>query len=107
VGGAYDSKQLIYIPKHQVGLNAHFSYKTFSFSYQQSILGKRYTLLDNSTALPLFTLVNLQLEKNFIWRAGGMEVRFGIDNIFNTNYQSVAAYAMPRRVYRVTLAFRL
>jgi outer membrane receptor protein involved in Fe transport len=102
----YDSKQLVYIPKHQVGLNGHFSYKNFFLSYQQSISGKRYTSLDNSTALPIFTLVNLQLGRNFIWRVGGMDVRFGIDNVFNTNYQSVAAFAMPRRVYRVALAFR-
>jgi vitamin B12 transporter len=106
VGGMYDSKQLVYIPKHQAGLNGHFSYKTFFLSYQQSISGKRYTLADHSTALPIFTLVNLRFGRNIIWQTGGAESSFDIDNVFNTNYQSVAAYAMPRRVYRFSLAFK-
>lgn len=106
IGGAYHAKQLTYIPKHQAGLNGYFSYKTFFLSYQQNISGKRYTLIDNSTELPLFTLANLRLGTNFIRRARSMETRFDIDNIFNVNYQSVASFAMPRRVYRFTVAFR-
>jgi vitamin B12 transporter len=106
IGGVYNSKQLIYIPRHQAGVAGYISYKTFFASYQQSISGKRYTLADNSTQLPIFTLANIQLGKNFIWQNGSAEGRFDIDNIFNTNYQSVAYYAMPRRTYRFTLIFK-
>jgi iron complex outermembrane receptor protein len=107
VGGDADAKQLVYIPKHQAGLNGSFSYKTFSMFYQQSISGKRYTLADNSAELPIFTLANLGFGKRFIWKVGWMDAHFDIDNVFNTNYQSVAYYAMPRRTYRLKLAFRI
>jgi vitamin B12 transporter len=106
VGGDADAKQLVYIPKQQAGLNGYFSYKTFSMSYHQSISGKRYTLADNSSELPLFTLANLRVGRNFIWKTGAIETHFNINNIFNTNYQSVAYYAMPRRTYRLTLTFK-
>jgi vitamin B12 transporter len=106
MGGAFNLKQLMYIPKHQAGWNGHFSYKTFFVTYHQSISGKRYTTSDNLDVLPIFTVANLGFGKHFKGKIGGMETRFEVNNLFNTNYQSVAYYAMPRRTYRLAIAFK-
>ena len=99
-------KQLVYTPKHQAGLNGQYAYKTFFATYHQSIAGKRYTTTDNLAVLPLFTTANLGFGKQFTAPIGGMEMRFEVNNIFNTNYQSVEYYAMPRRTYRLSIVFK-
>lgn len=95
---AYDrsaGKQLPYVPLHNGNVNVLFSIKSWSIYANTVFTGKRYTTTDNENAVPGYVLVNAGISKNFNLNSWDLRAYLNLNNITNTNYQSVNNRAMP------------
>ena len=100
--------QLIYVPYHKATLG--ISYKLADFSAQLNTIytGAVFTYSNNNpdTVLNDFLLTNLSMNyaftKNRNWIVGG-----GVNNLFNTNYETKAYRPMPGTNYHINLTLKL
>ena len=69
--------------------------------------GKRFTDMDNSRYLPPFTVADLDAGIKMALRKTITDIRLGVDNIFNIDYQNIAYYPMPRRNFNVSVIFQI
>lgn len=87
-----------------------------SFSIERGLLGAfathkytalRYTNETNtlSNALPAYFYVICGLQAKMKFQAHILSIAFSVDNALDTAYESVLGYAMPGRVYQVSLQF--
>jgi len=103
-------KQLIYIPKNNANITYFANYKHFSFSGNIKFTDKRFTSTNNynSFILPAYFYANTSLSiRKSISKNIESTLSININNLFNTNYQSVLYRAMPRRNYAITLSLRV
>ena len=102
-----DGKQLIYIPKHHANAFAEVRWKTWSLNYTFEFTGKRTTSMNDDDFfaydLPYYTLHHISLGKQL----NKIRLEFKINNLLNTDYQTVLWRAMPGRSYEVYLEFKL
>jgi iron complex outermembrane receptor protein len=97
-------KQLIYVPMHRLAGSLYFGYKNFNLQFYHSFTGLRYTSSDNSQYLDPYSIDNLMLEKLFPGKKNSFKAFIRINNIFNTDYQSVQNRPMPLRTYEGGIA---
>ena len=93
-------RQLIYIPYHKANFHAGFSVMDYSFNYHLSITGERYTTSSNENSrhsLPAYDIHDARIEKLFRESNSALRIGFGINNIFNKQYQAILYRAMPGR----------
>ena len=88
-------KQLSYTPIHKGGLTMTSSLNTWSLLINGLVIGERFITGDNEVALPAYVMLNLRATKSFNLDAFGLSLYTSINNILNTDYQSVANKAMP------------
>jgi outer membrane cobalamin receptor len=100
---------LIYIPQEEayyyIALKQDFGegfVQEVSATFAASYTGFRYTTEDNSGFLPSYTLAHANFNARLLVGALAMLVRLEVNNLFDTEYQSVPAYPMPLRSYRAT-----
>lgn len=102
-----DGKQLIYIPKHHANAFAEVRWKTWNLNYTFEFTGKRTTSMNDDDFfaydLPYYTLHHLSLGKQL----NKIRLEFRINNLLNTDYQTVLWRAMPGRSYEIYLEFKL
>lgn len=102
-----DGKQLIYIPKHHANAFAEVRWKTWNLNYTFEFTGKRTTSMNDDDFfaydLPYYTLHHISLGKQL----NKIRLEFKINNLLNTDYQTVLWRAMPGRSYEVYLEFKL
>ena len=92
-------KQLLYIPENKANAMLRFAYKNVYSAWIANFAGKRYVTVDNSSYLPGYFVNNLNAGIKFVRKSTSVDVNFGIDNIFNIYYQSIAYYPLPGRSY--------
>lgn len=88
-------KQIPYTPRYQGQANAGFTLKNWRFNYNLTYTGLRYVTIDESLALPSYTLHNVQLMYSKVFNDVSLQVVGQLNNIFNTNYRVVNARPMP------------
>ena len=93
--------QLIFIPMYQGNVNVNFSYKGFYTEYNHSYTGYTYIANDHSSWLIPFSLGNFVVSQSLPFKKITSSLIFRINNIWNSNYRTVAAYPMPPRNYQV------
>ncbi|MBN1251168.1 MAG: hypothetical protein JXA16_03465, partial [Bacteroidales bacterium] len=100
--------QLAYVPFHNVSTNVSVSYKRISLSFISNFVGKRYTDASNLRELDAYFIGNVNFSYNIEASKFKINTFFKIDNIWNTNYQSVYLYPNPLRSYEIgfSLNFR-
>jgi iron complex outermembrane receptor protein len=69
--------------------------------------GKRFTDADNSRYLPPFTVADLDIGIKMATRKTLTDIRLGVDNIFNIDYQNIAYYPMPQRNFILSVIFQI
>ncbi|MGJ5643330.1 TonB-dependent receptor [Formosa sp. S-31] len=93
-------KQLIYVPKHKTTASLGYTFKKVSAFYQYLYVGDVYTTTDNASQyrLDAYQVSNIGLDYTF-----GKRYTLGtkVNNLFNTNYQSVSNRYMPGRNYSI------
>ncbi len=104
------STQLIYVPQE----TAHFSltlsqsfddtpFKQLAATMNHSFVGLRYTTEDNKNILPSYILTSMNIRTKFSVAMLLCNARFEVNNLFNTEYQTIVSYPMPGRSFKMTL----
>ncbi|MCX7697681.1 MAG: TonB-dependent receptor, partial [Bacteroidales bacterium] len=100
-------KELIYNPRTKLTLIGELTIKKFfSISWSTIYVGKRFTNLDNTRYMPYYILHDLKfslyLQKI---KAYLPSIHLMCNNVLNTNYQSIAWFPMPRRLFLIQLTW--
>ena len=101
-------KQLIYVPFHKAGGTFSVYYRKSIVSVNHTFTGVRFINTDNSDFLESYGLSNVQIDQRFDMKNNSIAAFFRIDNLFNTDYQSVQNRPQPLRTYSIgiNLTFR-
>ncbi len=105
-GDASVSKQLIYVPKHAATAVAYIKIHSWYAAWNYSYTGRRYTAADNSRYMPPFMLHDAEVGKSWELNNFSLSAAFHIENLLNTDYQSVAWYPMPGRIYNLKISLK-
>ena len=98
-------KQLIYIPENQANSSLHVAYKKFYATWVTNFTGRTFTTSDNSGFLKEYTINNFTSGMKFDFKENFIDLRFKIENIFDTSFNTIAFYPQPGRSYFLILSF--
>ena len=88
-------KQIPYTPRYNGQLNVGFTYKRFSFNYNHTYTGYRFTTTDESSYLLPYQTGNVQLMYSLPVHGHQWQFTGQCNNIWNEQYQVVAFRPMP------------
>ncbi len=96
-------KQLIYTPVLNGSASFSIFYKKYFLTLRQLGAGRRFTTTDNSpfNALPAYQLSALCIGKAWPLGSGNLQAQLSIENLWNVDYQAIAARPMPGRHFRL------
>lgn len=110
-------KDLIYSPRHVANVDVAYYRAKWSLRYTQHYTSKLFLDAGNTTYLPFSFPAHLELKFNFKEApykrnsidkvANGVEIKLGIQNIFNEIYQTVANQPLPGRYVTFGFVFRI
>ncbi len=102
--GVFD---IVYTPRVRVSSSIQYSKGSWSMLLTNAFVSSRFTDEGNSSfyALPGFNLFNASLNKDWQFNKNNWSTQFEIQNILNTQYQWIRGYAMPGRVYSISIKF--
>jgi vitamin B12 transporter len=95
-------KQLIYVPIQTGGISLTITDKRSVIFYRHTVTGERFVTADNSAMVDGYHLATLKLSHSLNSGITKFQLSSTIDNLFNTQYQSVKWYAMPGRSYKIS-----
>jgi vitamin B12 transporter len=99
-------KQLIYVPYNNLNFSLRTEFRKYFISYNQVMTGFRYTSVENDVFLKGFVVGNMYAGKTIKKDPFEIYLQFKINNIWNTQYQSIAWAPMPGRSYYLTIQFQ-
>jgi vitamin B12 transporter len=88
-------KQIPYTPRYNGQLNAGFSYQRFSFNYNHTYTGYRFTTTDESAYTLPYQTGNIQMMYNALLYKHSLQLTAQCNNIWNEKYQVVDQRPMP------------
>ena len=94
-------KQLAYVPVHRATLSSTTEWHGWSFLVNAAFTGLRFVTADNEESLPEYLLLNIRLGKSFMKGKYIFKGHVNVNNVLNTNYQSIENRAMPGINYLV------
>lgn len=98
--------QLIFTPMYQGNANLSYAYSGFYAEYNHSYTGYNYIATDHSSWLEPYHLGNLIVSQTLVVKKQlKTSLVFRINNLWDANYRTIAAYPMPPRNYQVSLQF--
>ena len=94
--------QVIYVPQHTA--TAQFKLQIFksAFVINSNFASRRFSTRDNSTWAEKYVVTNAHFTHTFSFSKSTFQISLYAQNIFNTDYQVVDYYPMPRRNFSVT-----
>jgi len=99
-------KQLIYVPQHQVKANVSIHIKKLFLLVGHSYTGSRFTTSDNQSLLPAFQLSFASFGYAHQFKKHTVGINVTIENLFNTEYQTIAWRPMPGRSFLINLNYQ-
>lgn len=99
-------KQLIYVPQHQFKANVSIHVKKLFLLVGHSYTGLRFTTSDNKSSLPVFQLSFASFGYAHQFKKHTVGVNVTIENLFNTEYQTIAWRPMPGRSFLINLNYQ-
>lgn len=98
---------IVYTPQFRASANAQYTHNAWSLMLSNSFVSKRFTDEGNTDfyALPYFNLFNFCLNRDWQLKGNNFATQFEVQNVFNSEYQWIRGYAMPGRVYSLSLKF--
>lgn len=101
-------KQLPYIPLYSASAGLLCVWRTWELNYKWRYYGERYTTYTGTSfsgsAVPAYSLSDVSLSRDFTLKNKvRFRLRFEVNNLFDTYYQSVLSRPMPPRNYAVGL----
>lgn len=92
-------QQLPYVPKMSAALTGIASWRLWTLQYKWCYYSKRYTMTSNedtlSGSLPRYFMSNLSLERRIPLHALQLSAKLAVNNLFNTDYQTIMSHPMP------------
>lgn len=102
IGGHDDrsiGKQLPYVPRHSAAAVARIGWKGWILTYKWQCYSERFTMSSNefslSGHLPAYSVSNLSVEKGFRLLGMRWHGKIAVNNLFDTDYQTVLSRPMP------------
>ncbi|GAA3653842.1 TonB-dependent receptor plug domain-containing protein [Flavivirga jejuensis] len=102
-------KQLIFVPKHLLNSSLGYTYKRFSFFYQQLFNGKVYTTESNSNdfVIPYYFVANTGLDYKLLnLQNKQLTIGLKINNVFNKYYVVRPRRPMPNRNFNFNINYK-
>jgi len=96
-------KQLIYVPMHKGILTITIRHKDYSLYYGQSFSGKSPSETNNSKSVDPYSVGNLNISKDFMFRNKTLTLSFQANNVWNSVYVVMQDYPMPPRNYQLNI----
>lgn len=96
-------KQLVYIPRSSGVMGGSFRSGIGTINIQNSITGLRFINTDNTKSLPAYILTDVNVVNKISLENIRVIVSCAVNNLFDTQYQSVLDYPMPGRMYRISM----
>lgn len=99
------NKYLAYRPQHIFKLNTDFDFQYFDLGLNYSYTSFRFTDKENYSFFSLkpYHLVNMFLKFSGTYKSFSGAFVFKINNLTNTQFESVRAYAQPLRNYSISI----
>jgi iron complex outermembrane receptor protein len=101
------NKQLIYVPLYKSNIMASLYYKKGFITCNQQYVGYRFTSADNSSFLNPYWITNLMFGYGFKLKKKIFELTVNVNNLFNTEYESIAYRPMPFRFMETGINIKL
>ena len=99
--------QVLYVPQHTATAQLRFQYKVNSLTFNSNFASRRFSTRDNSTWAEKYVITNMHFAHSFSLNNSRWSASLRIQNIFNTDYQVVAYYPMPRRTISIAMSYEL
>ncbi len=99
--------QVLYVPQHTATAQLRFQYKANSLTFNSNFASRRFSTRDNSTWAEKYVVTNTHFAHSFSINHSRWDASLRIQNIFNTDYQVVAYYPMPRRTISIAMSLEL
>jgi vitamin B12 transporter len=96
-------KQLIYVPLYKTTANISLCYKTGFLNISNQYTGYRFTSADNKQFLNPYLVSNATIGYGFHIKKVNAQTTLSINNIFNTEYESIAYRPMPLRYVELSI----
>lgn len=98
-----EGRQMIYIPLHNLNLNADAKWHFITAGLDASYQSRRYTAADESEWLPALFIADARLGTAFSVRRSAVVLNLIINNVAGSSYESVRNYPMPLRTFTVKM----
>jgi len=101
--------QTTYSPKWRTGSNLELNCFGLRWVLEAQAIGKRYTDEENSEvyALPTTAYFNFEIGRTFEMKQNEWDCFLRIENVTNTQFSFVRAYALPGRVFSIQINYKL
>jgi len=99
--------QLIYVPADMFNTLLRAERKNIYTTVRINYTGKRFIDADNTMYLSPYTVTDLDVGIKLTLRKTLTDIRVGVDNVFNIDYQNIAYYPMPRRNFIASIIFQI
>ncbi|MFM7728667.1 MAG: TonB-dependent receptor domain-containing protein, partial [Flavobacteriales bacterium] len=101
-----NERRMIYSPRFIGYQSASIQRDRHSVNVGYRYVSERYTDEANTPhrALEAYGLCNIWYQSTWKKNEMSFDVSFGVDNVFDVAYETLRAYAMPGRVYRIGLS---
>lgn len=105
----YYGHQIRYTPRHSGGGEARWSTRWVNIGLSAMVVGRRYTMPQNTlaTSLPAYCDLGLTLDRRFDTGPGSLVLRVQALNLLDVQYEVVQYYPMMGRNYRIAMIYEL
>ncbi len=105
--GDAGKKQLMYIPVNQANGTFYFSYGKIYLFWISDFTGKRFITVDNKEFLPAYFINNIISGIKINIGKQSADLSLKVENLLNTDYQTIAFHPQPGRSFFISLTFNL
>jgi len=100
---------MVYTPEHRSCAVIEMGFRNWNVLLTGRTHSKRYTDESNSSRLALepFFVTDAALSREFNRSKSSVEVNFRVENVLNQRYELVRAFALPGRVFHLSILYHL
>jgi len=97
------NKYIPYLPLESAKAGITAEYRFVSVSLQYTYSGKRYSDFENKNLLNNYNLLDASAVASFMLFNVSAKIKLAVQNLSNTDYETISGYPMPLRFYNMTL----
>lgn len=98
--------QLAYVPYHKASIIAAITHKQYRVTYQEAMVGKRYTESTNTSSMEAYSVASVHLHYRWPIANHVLAVGVGIKNFWDREYFNYELRATPGRHYTIQLNYQ-